>query len=290
MPAAGLGQPARSLSITVDVEDHGASDAPRRFREALVPLTTMLQERSIRATFFVVGSLAPEWSDELRFLAAEGHEIGLHGLTHRPLVELGQSQFADETRRGRDILAEILGAPPAGYRAPYFSMTPDTPWAPEVLAGCGFAYSSSVLPARNIQFGLPGAPRTAFLWDCGLVELPAPVFGVGPARLPLLGGAYVRLAPGWMVRWAARRAPRIGAWTYVHPHDFDVDEPFARHDGQAWWFAKLFFARRHLMLDRVASLAGADSRPLGEIVSAVDFRAGLFRWQLPESGQVRATT
>ena len=237
----------------------------------------------------MVGSLAPEWSGEVRALAEEGHEIGLHGLTHRPLVELGPDGFAEETRRGREVLADILGAAPVGYRAPYFSLTRDTPWAPEVLAESGFAYSSSVLPARNIQHGLPGAPRQPFLWTNGLVEMPAPVFGVGSVRLPILGGAYVRLAPGWLVGWAARRAPRAGSWTYVHPHDFDVDEPFARHDGQAWWFAKLFFARRHLMLDRVSGLAGGSSRPLGEIVSDPEFRAGLETWGMGQVRPARAT-
>src|SRR5690554_7127094 len=48
--------------------------------------------------------------------------------------------------------------PVLGYRAPTFSLVPATVWATEVLVEEGFAYSSSVLPAKNLLHGFPGAP------------------------------------------------------------------------------------------------------------------------------------
>jgi len=43
-----------------------------------------------------------------------------------------------------------------------------------------------------------------------------PVFGVGPLRLPLLGGAYIRLVPRPVVALAASRSRRRqGQWTYM---------------------------------------------------------------------------
>lgn len=258
--------------ITVDVEDHAAAGSTPRFREALAPLLAALERDSLRATFFVVGSLAPSWRNELIDLAAAGHEIGLHGYAHRFLTRISEDEFRADLAHGIDALGEILGHAPAGYRAPYFSLTAQTPWAPQHLLEAGFKYSSSVLPAWNPQAGYPGAPKSAFRWPNGLVEFPAPVFGIGRFGIPLLGGAYVRLAPSAVVNLAAkRRGNRPGSWTYAHPYDFDTTEPFTRIPDQQWWVTKLLFARRELMLKRVVALAGTDARTLQSLAEDTDF-------------------
>lgn len=265
-----------ALSITVDVEDHAANGERPRFREALAPLLSTLATAKVKATFFVVGELAPNFAEELRELASHGHEIGLHGYTHHFLRDLGPAEFGEELRRGHTELAEIVGTAPVGFRAPYFSLTKDTPWAPDLIAAAGFVYSSSVLPAWNPQAGLAAAPRRPFRWPNGLVELPSPVFGFGKWSLPVLGGAYLRLAPAPLVRLAARSAGDVpGAWTYSHPYDFDADEPFIRRGDQSWIFAKLLFARRSLMLGRVMRLADPRGVTLAELVADQAFASAL---------------
>lgn len=264
------------MLITVDIEDHAAEGQPKRFAEALEPLLTGLAARRLRATFFVVGSLAPVWRDELRELLRQGHEVGLHGHTHRFLRDLGPDGFRNDLAQGRDTLGEVLGLSPAGYRAPYFSLTAETPWAPDIIHESGFTYSSSVLPAWNPQAGLPAAPRRPFVWSSGLVEFPSPVFGVGRIAVPLLGGLYLRLAPGPVVRLAARHVrSRSGQWTYAHPYDFDVAEPFGRYGDQSWLVARLLFLRRAVMLDRVLSIADTTAQPLGELAQAPGFASTL---------------
>lgn len=265
--------------ITIDVEDHGRGDRAPRFVEALAPLLRVLRSNDLRATFFVVGNLASGWRDELRTLRDEGHEIGLHGHTHRFVNRIGPTEFRDDLARGVDAVGEVLGSAPVGYRAPYFSITKETPWAPDLLQSAGFTYSSSVLPVWNPQSGFPGAPKAPFRWSNGLIEFPVPVVGVGCFGLPLLGGAYVRLVPAAVVRLAAARARHtVGAWTYAHPYDFDVDEPYTRLDGQQWWVTRLLFLRRRLMLDRVIGLSARSAKPLGELASDPTFvsRLALF--------------
>src|SRR4029450_8705819 len=95
--------------------------------------------------------------------------------------------FREETAHGRDLLAEVGGQEVVGFRAPTFSLTPDTVWATEVLTELGFTYSSSTLPAWSPLFGLPGLPRRPFTWPSGLAELPAPILKVGPLGLAGLG-------------------------------------------------------------------------------------------------------
>ncbi len=266
----------QGLCITIDVEEHASPAEGYRFDAALSPLIEGLDATGVSATFFIVGSLAPAWSDRIRQLVGHGHEIGLHGYTHQFLADLGPKDFEAELRKGRDVIGDIVGEPPVGFRAPYFSLTASCTWAPDLLVDAGFTYSSSVLPASNPQAGFVGAPRRPFLWPNGLIEFPSPVFGLGRVSLPVLGGAYLRLAPSWVVRLAARRERAVtGSWTYSHPYDFDVDEPFVRRGDQSWLFARLLFARRRLMHDRVLALAGPASSTLGVLASNPDFRAGL---------------
>ena len=156
-------------------------------------------------------------------IAARGHELGLHGATHTPLPEVGADEFRRATAEAMDRLAQTIQAPVKGFRAPTFSLVPDSAWAPDILHQLGFVYSSSVLPARNPLYGWPAAPDRPFRWPSGLIEIPSPVFGFGSASVPLLGGVYLRLAPGPLVRWAVRHAPDH-AWLYVHPYDFDPGE------------------------------------------------------------------
>ena len=258
------------LIITIDVEDHTIPPAKPRFDRAIGPLLDMLDGRQVRATFFVVGELVARWDRQLRELVAAGHEVGLHGFTHRHLQVLGPGGFADELRMGVDTLGERLGVSPAGFRAPYCSLTEDTPWAPDLLVEAGFSYSSSVIPALNPIAGYPGAPTQPFRWQCGLLELPSPVFGIRRLSLPMLGGAYLRLMPGFVIRMASQNlSADRGDWTYAHPYDFDTTEPFFRRPDQSWIEARLLFARREKMLGRFQRLITTGTPTLGEFANGL---------------------
>src|SRR5262249_30199545 len=146
---------------------------------------------------------------------------------HVPLPRLEPATFRAETARGRALLEDLTGAPVTGFRAPTFSLVPETRWAVDELTEMGFAYSSSVLPARSPLHAWPGQPRHPFRWPGGLVELPCPVAVVGPLANPYLGGVYFRVLPWTAVRLGlARSHPDEVLWLYCHPYDFDPDEPF----------------------------------------------------------------
>ena len=184
-----------TIRITVDVENLSGSVTDTSFIAPLKPLLNLLEAHNVKATFFIVGSLASVWKNQIRILSESGHEIGLHGYTHEHLSALGPEKFKQELYEGKNLLSEAAGVNVIGYRAPYFSLTKKAFWASEILAESDFKFSSSVLPALNPQSGFPGAPRQPFLWESGLVEFPVPTFGIGKIRAPLLGGAYLRLIP-----------------------------------------------------------------------------------------------
>ena len=274
------------LTLTVDVEQYGDPAKSLRFLRALEPLLDGLAQTGSKATFFVVGELVPYCTELLKEVKEFGHEVALHGYTHRFLNRITPEEFRDELTRGRHRIEDVLDVPPIGFRAPYFSLTEDSMWAPDLLAEAGFLYSSSVLPAWNPQAGFPEAPRLPFLWPSGVVEFPAPTFGIGPLRLPIIGGAYLRLAPLPLVAAARHQASKhLGAWTYCHPYDFDGTEPFTRREGDNWLFSRLLFARRDIMLQRVLKVTTTGSRSLGDLVSNQELLRTLHTWPTKNFGQ-----
>lgn len=82
-----------------------------------------LEEHRIRATFFVLGSMARRSPGLLREMTAAGHEIGIHGWLHRPLLLRGPRATYDDLARARDGVAEITDRLPALFRPPYGVMS-----------------------------------------------------------------------------------------------------------------------------------------------------------------------
>jgi peptidoglycan-N-acetylglucosamine deacetylase len=248
--------------FTLDLEDHRPDEsAELRFTTVTDELLDDLEKWGVVGTIFVVGEVVADQPDLVARIAARGHELGLHGATHTPLPDVGAEEFRRATAEAADRLTQTIQAPVRGFRAPTFSLVPDSAWAPEILSELGFVYSSSVLPARNPLYGWPAAPRRPFRWPSGLIEIPAPVFGVGPVSVPLLGGVYLRVAPAPLVRWAVRRAPDH-AWLYVHPYDFDPDEERWRLPDVGRLGSRVMWWRRAGMKERVGTIVADSDRRL----------------------------
>lgn len=211
------------ITFTLDLEDYWLrGDGQVPLDRSVDRILDAAASAGAVGTVFVVGELARHRPDLVRRCRAAGHEVALHGYRHVALDALGPAGFREDVERGAGVLSDITGEPVVGYRAPLFSLTPRTAWAPGILADLGFLYSSSVLPARNPIHGWPGAPRSAFAWPSGLIEFPCPLGGVGPLAIPYLGGVYLRYLPMPLVRRLAAASPQgRPLWLYCHPYDVD---------------------------------------------------------------------
>jgi peptidoglycan/xylan/chitin deacetylase (PgdA/CDA1 family) len=131
-----------------------------------VPLILeLLARRGIRATFFVPGRVAERYPDRVREILAAGHEVALHGYTHRSPAGLSREEEEAELVRAKAIL-EDLGAAPAGYRSPSWEFSPHTVG---LLAEHGLRYSSNFMddirPYRHAGSGLVELPVQWLLDD-----------------------------------------------------------------------------------------------------------------------------
>jgi len=182
----------------------------------------------VSATFFTLGWVAERCPALMRRIVAAGHEVASHGVDHARVFTMTPAQFRADLRRARTSLEDAAGVKVVGYRAPSFSIDTRTPWAHEVLAEEGYAYSSSVAPVRHDHYGWPEAPRFAFRPVAGaeLVELPVTTARIGGRNLAT-GGGFFRLFPAALTNWAVRQANGEGrpAIFYFHPWEIDPGQP-----------------------------------------------------------------
>ncbi|MEH6828915.1 MAG: XrtA system polysaccharide deacetylase [Parasphingorhabdus sp.] len=190
----------------------------------------LFDEAGIKATFFVLGWVAERYPALMQQIAAAGHEIANHGYDHARVFTLSPDQFREDLDRSRKILEDTSGQKVVGYRAPSFSIDQRTPWAHEILAEQGYAYSSSVAPIHHDHYGWAGSPR--FAWkpveNYDFIELPVTTVKLGKRILAAGGGGFFRLLPYALYRRSIRKMYRDdghGAIFYFHPWEIDPDQP-----------------------------------------------------------------
>lgn len=105
-------------------------------------LLEALDAAGAKATFFVVGERVPGAEELLREIEARGHEIALHGMTHRRHDELSDEEARAELTDGLAAIATAGVARPRLYRPPYGGSSPVLARYCEELE-LGLAYWSS---------------------------------------------------------------------------------------------------------------------------------------------------
>jgi polysaccharide deacetylase family protein (PEP-CTERM system associated) len=180
------------------------------------------------ATFFVLGWIARRHPRLVARIAAAGHEIGFHGMTHRRCDEMSAAELAAELSEGRALLEDLTGKAVAGFRAPEWSIRGVADPALEALAAAGFRYDASISAVPIVgRRGNPEYPVSVRTPSGTIAEFP-PLTGRGWGQTVNFGGgwAFRRLAwsrvLGEALRYRREGAPAI--FTF-HPWEFDTDLP-----------------------------------------------------------------
>jgi polysaccharide deacetylase family protein (PEP-CTERM system associated) len=243
-PAVAAPSEAR-LVLSFDVEEHFRIEAAahlivapslrRHYNDRLEPTTRWLLDKldefGRKATFFVVGQIARSHPKLVRAIHEAGHEVASHSWDHRTVRRLTPAAFRDDVRRSKDALEQVTGESVCGYRAPTFSILPETAFALDALAELGLDYDSSIYPVRHDRYGVPAAPRGPFLargFQHSILELPPATLRLFGVNTPMGGGGYFRLFPLFLTEWALRQTGRACspsvATLYFHPWEFDPEQ------------------------------------------------------------------
>ncbi len=268
-------------AISVDVEDGWSIFSRDCLSKNIEPteavvkdtdrILDILAEKSVKATFFVLGNVAEKFPSLVKSIAGAGHEIGIHGYAHIQIFRFTPDEFRAEIRRAKNILEQLISGAVIGHRAPAFSILPKTKWALRILAEEGFTYDSSVAPCNNPSYGWDGFSVDICRIDLGdklsIVEVPMSILPIPMTRKGFLtGGGYLRRFPYFVshavIKHIQKTRPVI---VYMHPYELGKEvatlsmerlSPFSRLKAQLLlrWYLGTGIGNRRSMPGKVRRL------------------------------------
>jgi polysaccharide deacetylase family protein (PEP-CTERM system associated) len=231
--------------LSVDVEDYFQVEAftrqvargdwdswPSRVVENTRRALDLCDACGVKGTYFVLGWVARKFPFLVREIRDRGHELACHSFWHRPVCSLTPETFREDLRMAADAIAQAGGERVIGFRAPSWSITPQSLWAFDVLAEEGFVYDASIFPIRHDLYGHPGGRRFPYsvktAGGAELTEFPSSTVRLLGSNLPTGGGGYLRILPFAFTRWAVDRLAREDGRAvvlYFHPWELDPEQP-----------------------------------------------------------------
>lgn len=217
-----------------------------------------LNQYNAKATFFTVGDIPKYYPSLIQNIVNEGHEIACHSNAHIPVTKHTQEEFRDDLLKNMDSLYGSGAKELIGYRAPTFSVTPNTPWFFEILKDLGFTYSSSVLPAKNPlygwkEFGEDPRKMTDDLWEIPISLRKGSFFNV-----PFSGGVYFRFLPFYLIKknFHYHYKNNREVTSYFHPYDIDKEQERFMHPeiDNRWIYNQLMYYNRKGVFPRLKKI------------------------------------
>lgn len=81
----------------------------------------ILDTYDVKATFFLVDFWSQEYPEDVKEIAARGHDIGNHSTTHPDMANLSEAEIAEELNTSADTIESLTGSRPTLFRPPYGS-------------------------------------------------------------------------------------------------------------------------------------------------------------------------
>jgi peptidoglycan/xylan/chitin deacetylase (PgdA/CDA1 family) len=132
-------------------------------RQGMPRIRRLLARHGIPATFFYPAVSAMLHPEEVRGVAAEGHEIGIHSWIHEANTGLPPGVERELTLRAADTLEKISGQRPLGIRTASWDFSVDTL---DIIREMALLYDSSLM-ADDDPYEIEDAGQPT-----GIIELP----------------------------------------------------------------------------------------------------------------------
>lgn len=194
--------------------------------DGLLIYLDMLKKYNIKATIFVLASSINDITlPYLKRAIDEGHEIALHGYTHKSPLSMSLSEFERNIVLAKEFIKDKLNIEVKGYRAPCFGITNDMI---DILRKNDFIYDASNLNFRRaINSGLIDLDN--YEQKCDLVFQRDNFFEFNPSgekmlgynNLPISGGGYIRLIPWFIIGHHIKKhlKKHDSYMLYIHPFE-----------------------------------------------------------------------
>ncbi len=233
--------PKKYFCFTFDIEERYPDGDTTEVATLLQKLRQILDKQSVKATFFVQGNLINILAKELRILAKNGHEIGVHGYRHNhwgnsvwfwQSPPLSLSEKRDDLAATLKFFSQNHLPRPHSFRAPNLNINQNTM---DLLADFGFIIDSSFPSFRRPGEGIK--KTGSGLWEIPISNLPKPrvvwkkflpVFDFQPFNLQNLLTISDHYLESYLDRIAAsQQREKIYFVFLAHPWEFSANPRFA---------------------------------------------------------------
>ena len=201
-----------------------------RIHHNMDKIFNLLDNKNIKATFFIVGWIAKKYPEVVKRIDNYGCEIGSHTYMHQLMYEQSVKEVENDLKKSIESIQEITGKKLRAFRAPGFSITEKNKWVFEILAKNGITHDSSIFPAGRAHGGFPSyskaKPSIIKINGYKLKEFPINTASLLGIKWIYSGGGYFRLTPYNLTKFWTRSADYV--MTYFHPRDFDPEQPMIK--------------------------------------------------------------
>jgi len=128
----------------------------------LLRILRILDEHDVTATFPIPGMTAEWYPEAIKEITRRGHEIANHTYSHRLLFQLDPAEERAEVEKSTEVIEEITGVRPTGWRSPVYSTSTRTL---DLISEHGYTWDSS--------FHNHDLPYYIVNEDTRILELPA---------------------------------------------------------------------------------------------------------------------
>ena len=112
LPVYSVERPDKKISISFDAAWGN---------EHTKAILDTLDRYGVKTTFFLVDFWAQKYPEDVKEIAARGHELGNHSSTHPDMTKLSKEQMAAELNKTADTIEAIAGIRPTLFRPPFGS-------------------------------------------------------------------------------------------------------------------------------------------------------------------------
>ncbi len=193
----------------------------------------LADNENIPITLFALTDLLPKLSTSFKSAIKNGHEIALHGTSHKRPLEMSLDEFEANCHKGMKIFQENLGFVPSGYRASCFSLDRDRM---DILKNkLDFSYDASrmdfdahPLYGSMDMTGFTKLAEGVYVENKdGFVEFELPTVKFFGKSLPISGGGYLRIFPWFLLSFLIRRFIKNNPFfsIYIHPFEMSSVKP-----------------------------------------------------------------
>lgn len=87
--------------------------------EDTADILEILKEHNVKATFFMTGGWIETYPDDVKAIAAGGHDLANHSENHKQMSQLSKSECMEEIKKPHDKVKELTGVDMKLFRPPY---------------------------------------------------------------------------------------------------------------------------------------------------------------------------